>query len=156
MCQPLQRGLACRQRQEGKRSPWLPPGHSQSPHQSFQESRSFLPAGHCSVHSPSKPYLIVQQPLLPEASGLLGTDPSCWVAATPVQSLPDFQSFFPDFLSPQFPCTAQSKHRLCCQLVSNRQEKGKAESNNCSMLLCWINNTLKKTVTFFLGNIPVN
>lgn len=47
-----------------------------------------------------------------------------------------------------FPVQLKANTDCVCQLVSNRQEKGKAESNNCSMLLCWINNTLKKSDIF--------
>lgn len=72
-------------------------------------------------------------------------DPSCWVAATTW-----FSKLF-SLISPalNFPVQLKANTDCVCQLVSNRQEKGKPESSNCSMLLCWINNTLKKTETFF-------
>lgn len=79
-------------------------------------------------------------------------NPSCWVAAMPVQSLPDFQSFFPlTYPALNFPVQLKANTDRVCQLVSNRPEKEKPECSNCSMFLCWINNTLKKTVTLFQG-----
>lgn len=150
MCQPLRRFLASRETQEGKNSPRLPRGHWQSPHQSFQESRIFLPAGHCSGHSPSKPYLILYQPFIPEASGLVGSR-SFLLGSCHASSITTWFSKLFSLISPalNFPVQLKANTDHVSQLVSNRQEKGKPECSNCSMLLSWINNMLKKTVTFF-------
>lgn len=152
MSQPLRRCLACKESQEGKSSPWLPQGHSQSPHQNFQETRIFLPAGHCSVHLPSKPYLILQQPLIPEASGLLGSK-SFLLGSCHASSITNWFSklFSLTYPALNFPVQLKANTDRVCQLVSNRPEKEKPECTNCSMFLCWINNTLKKTVTLFQG-----
>lgn len=82
--------------------------------------------------------------------------PSCCVTAMPVQSLPDFQSFF--LISPalNFPVSSKKTQALFVSLFQTGSRKENLKAISCSMLLCWINNALNKMATIFLGNIPVN
>lgn len=75
--------------------------------------------------------------------------PSCWVTATPVQSLPDFQSFFLIFPALNFPVSSKKTQAVFVSLFQTGRRKETQKAISCSMLLCWINNALNKMATTF-------
>lgn len=75
--------------------------------------------------------------------------PSCWVTATPAQSLPDFQSFL--LISPalNFPVSSKKTQAVFVSWFQTGRREENQKAINCTMLLCWIDNTKKKTATIF-------
>lgn len=82
--------------------------------------------------------------------------PSCWVTATPLQSLPDFQSSW--LISPalHFPLSSKQTRAVFVSLFQTGRRKENQKAISPSTLLCWISNAPNETATIFLGSVPVN
>lgn len=133
---------SCRQRQlvrQPLRTEQLLPPHSQRPHgtqeektwspcpkdtgvtsQSSETTRLSRPLGtallgpHQSPTSANAPSLLLQPLLSQKQVVCWAICPCCWVTASPVQSLPDFQNFF-GFPQPSVSLLAPRIHRLRLQ-----------------------------------------